>query len=205
MNQSDSGLPDTGNSPAPRTQQDLGASVDMPSRRRWLRAGLKASPVVLTLASQPVLAWQCKTPSAHASANLSRGTYQQVEYHKSPGTCSDWKTKFNSPSTPCYPTGGGGALEIPYPCSHTSSCSTLMGSGRTDSIKYVLNNGTTWEKACLTAMLNAKCGRVETYCADEADFGKMWREGDSYSSSAGKVWSKAMVVDYLSSTGFARP
>ena len=208
MNEADHGHPAAGNSvqrPPRPTEREAALSVDMPSRRRWLRAGLKASPAVLALASQPVLAWQCKTPSAHASANLSRGTYQQVEYNKSPGTCNDWKTKFNSPTTTCYPTGGGGELLIPYPCTSSTTCATLMGSGRTDTIKYVLNNGTAWEKACVTAMLNAKCGRVETYCAGETEFAKMWQMGDSYSPSAGKVWNKATVVDYLSSTGFARP
>ena len=202
MKQSDTGHPDEAESHAALRSEE---AVKLLSRRKWLRAGLKASPAVLTLASQPVLAWKCKTPSAHASANLSRGTYQEVEYTKCPGTCGDWKHKCDSPTTTCYPTGGGGELLFPYPYTHNSSCSSLMGSGRTDSIKYVLTYGTTWEKACVTAVLNAKCGRVETYCADEADFKNMWQMGDSYSPSAGKTWTKAEVVDYLSSTGFARP
>jgi hypothetical protein len=33
----------------------------------------------------------------------------------------------------------------------------------------------------------------------------MWQAGDSYSPSAGKYWSKSMVVSYLSTSGFARP
>src|SRR6266705_5594656 len=40
-------------------------------RRRLLRGGLAAAPVLLTLVSRPVLAQQCTTPSGYVSLNAS--------------------------------------------------------------------------------------------------------------------------------------
>src|SRR5438046_7128669 len=42
------------------------------TRRRLLRGGLAAAPVMMTLVSRPVLAQTCTTPSGYVSANASR-------------------------------------------------------------------------------------------------------------------------------------
>lgn len=44
------------------------------ARRRWLRSGLKATPVVVaSLAARPALAWHCIAPSAWGSINPGNG------------------------------------------------------------------------------------------------------------------------------------
>lgn len=53
-----------------------GSSQDQPAaasgRRRLLRSGMAAAPVLLTLANRPVMAATCRTPSAALSMSLSR-------------------------------------------------------------------------------------------------------------------------------------
>jgi len=44
------------------------------ARRRLLKRGISIAPVVLTLASRPVLAWHCKSPSAWGSEQLNPNT-----------------------------------------------------------------------------------------------------------------------------------
>lgn len=43
-------------------------------RRRLIKIGVTAAPVVMTLASRPVLAWHCKSPSAWGSEQLNPNT-----------------------------------------------------------------------------------------------------------------------------------
>lgn len=76
---------------SPRNPGDAGdppdvAGVRDAGRRRWLQAGISTAPVVMTVASRPVLAVvQCQTCSAMLSGNVSG---HQVT------SCSGW-----SPST----------------------------------------------------------------------------------------------------------
>ncbi len=44
------------------------------SRRRLIKIGVATVPVVLTLASRPVLAWHCKSPSAWGSEQINPNT-----------------------------------------------------------------------------------------------------------------------------------
>ena len=54
----------------PKVQDSIPA---LPSaRRRLLRSGMAAAPILLTLANRPVMAATCRTPSAALSASLSR-------------------------------------------------------------------------------------------------------------------------------------
>src|SRR5437867_4224298 len=52
----------------------LSPVVQMDRRRRVLQAGLAAAPVLMTLASRPVLGQQCQAPSAAVSGNVSVAT-----------------------------------------------------------------------------------------------------------------------------------
>lgn len=67
------------------------------SRRRVIKLGGAAIPVVTTLASQPALAWHCNTASAWGSAQLSANastTARNAANQKTDDTwtISDWKT-----------------------------------------------------------------------------------------------------------------
>lgn len=166
----------------------------LPSRRRWLSAGLKASPAVLSLAASPVLAWQCKTPSAHASANLSNRTYKTWPDNCT-ATSASWSSKFSGSAT--AKDACGTLLAYPTGCSSTTTCASLMGSGGTTTVKSLLATGTGWQKTLLTAMLNIKCTRVPSTCVTEATIAAMWAAGPAYQPSPGITWSKQQQVDYL--------
>ena len=47
------------------------ASAGLSKRRRFIRLGASAVPVIMTLTSRPVMAWHCNTTSAWGSARLA--------------------------------------------------------------------------------------------------------------------------------------
>jgi hypothetical protein len=61
----------------PTTPGDSLAAPGSTSRRRLLRAGLAASPAILTIVSQPVLAVTCRSPSSFASIAANAATSSQ--------------------------------------------------------------------------------------------------------------------------------
>ena len=64
-------MTDSPNNPGPAdTKPDSGAAHSA-DRRRWLQAGISAAPVIMTVASRPLLAADCNTPSGFLSGNLS--------------------------------------------------------------------------------------------------------------------------------------
>ncbi len=176
-----------------RTDQKPGMST----RRGLIRAGLKASPVILTLASRPVLAWQCKTPSAHASANLSNHA-QQTWPDSCTATSTSWSNKctgVGSAKDAC-----GATLSWPTGVTKNTQCNTLMGSGSSSSITTKLASGTGFEKTLITSMLNVLTGRVPGQCVTSQNIKDMWFAGNAgtgYQPSAGISWSKQNTVDFL--------
>lgn len=71
-------------------------------RRRFLKGGASLAPVVLTLASRPVLAWHCKSPSAWGSEIINPNTSLKnnaghASYIDETWTISNWRD--NTPRT----------------------------------------------------------------------------------------------------------
>lgn len=60
------------------------------ARRRMLKRGISVAPVVLTLASRPVLAWHCKTPSAWGSEQLDTNTSLKTNDGHTPWADETW-------------------------------------------------------------------------------------------------------------------
>lgn len=190
---------DNGTDPAPgaspAAQEPSGsAKLGMSTRRGLIRAGLGAGPVILTLASRPVLAWHCKTPSAHASANLSNNI-QGTWTDQCTATSAAWKNK-------CMGVGPaadacGRTLTFPSGVSKNTQCNILMGSGSTASIKTQLGSGSGFEKTLITAMLNVLTGRVPSTCVTTQEIKDMWSAGNAYQPSVGISWTQQQTVDYL--------
>lgn len=72
------------------------ASPTMVSRRRLIRLGTAAVPVVATLASRPALAWHCKSPSAWGSEIINPNTSLKANaghqvYADETWTITNWK------------------------------------------------------------------------------------------------------------------
>ncbi len=98
------------------------------TRRRFLKGGLSVAPVLLTLHSRPVLAWQCQSPSAFCSGNASHPQKVADEGCK---TIAYWQTCSSYPST-CGFTKTTLFKNV-YSCSDTT-----LGSKTVDT---VLKNG----------------------------------------------------------------
>jgi hypothetical protein len=71
-------------------------------RRRLLRGGLAAAPVLLSLTSRPVTATTCTQASSHASVNLSRPDRMYScggkgpDYWKQPQNTQRWPARFSA-------------------------------------------------------------------------------------------------------------
>jgi hypothetical protein len=92
----------TPTTPPDTTKQD---SVDQ-SRRKMTGTALGVS-AILTLASRPVLAGQCMTPSAACSGNLSQHGTPTTCSGKSPGYWKEHPRSWPLPYAPGTCTGGG--------------------------------------------------------------------------------------------------
>jgi hypothetical protein len=217
--------PDTPENPTAAPEQD---AINQ-SRRKLTGAALGAS-AIFTLASRPVLAGQCMTPSAAVSGNLSQ--------HGTPITCSGrtpgyWKTHYAPGSWPSpYLPGGcnggqnmcnkvqnwsGGTLFHPL-FSGTQFMANLDGNPGTPNTSLsmmqvmMLNDGSNpWGLTdpdnlgahIVAALLNASVVPSLTPVLSAADVINMWNEWASkgyFEPTANVKWNSAQIVDYLKTT-----
>jgi hypothetical protein len=217
--------PDTPENPTAAPEQD---AINQ-SRRKLTGAALGAS-AIFTLASRPVLAGQCMSPSAAVSGNLSQ--------HGTPITCSGrtpgyWKTHYAPGSWPSpYLPGGcnggqnmcnkvqnwsGGTLFHPL-FSGTQFMANLDGNPGTPNTSLsmmqvmMLNDGSNpWGLTdpdnlgahIVAALLNASVVPSLTPVLSAADVINMWNEWASkgyFEPTANVKWNSAQIVDYLKTT-----
>ena len=93
---------ETASSASAQTHPSASANSKASSRRRLLRRGVAVAPIALTLASRPVLAWHCKSPSAWGSEIINpntslKGNDGHATYVDETWTINNWKT--NTPRT----------------------------------------------------------------------------------------------------------
>ena len=176
----------------------------VPGRRRLLRGGLAAGPVVMTLVSRPVLGGGgggggrggfglCTTPSGFVSANAStagRGvsceghTYEYWKKASSSQWPSPYKpgTKFNDVfKTPTY---------APY---NWKTLEDVLGFGSSPP-----NNVA---RACVAALLNAQDGLTPPLGVSAVK--DIWSEYITkgyYSPQSGAHWSPVEIIAYLATT-----
>ena len=202
-------------------------SVDQ-SRRKLAGAALGVS-AILTLASRPVLAGQCVTPSAACSGNLSQ--------HGTPTTCSGkspgyWKQHPNQWPLPYLPGScsdqcnkankwAGGTLFHPIfglvtngignsfladfdsnPISGPTSLSMMQVMKMNDgSNPWGLPDPDNLGMHIVAALLNAKKGL--TPILSESDVINMWNEWATkgyFEPTANVHWSSAQIVQYIQGT-----
>jgi hypothetical protein len=154
--------------------------VAPPSRRRLIKLGAAAVPVVATLTSRPAFAWHCMSPAAWGSIDANPNTSLKTNaghktYVDETWYISDWKD-----NTARGATGNTkkpwAALKSKYPglkddTTTTSgsfdytkvtidkllmTVSVLNGAGASgaDTVKAVLTNGTPLQKSTIVAQLN---------------------------------------------------
>lgn len=205
---------------AGRPESELGSGAERPSgpvaraaRRRLLRGGLGAAPVLLTLGSGPVIAGQAYTASAKASAPLSgtpRGQYSCNG--KSPTT---WCTKVygqyvNWPST-CTPGStpyhGSGNCQVSGSQCSPKTHTTIMNS-------YCGLNGVTKDTSslnklaahCSASLLNVEKGLIDTHVLTKAKIQEIWNAcaanggTGTWSPMSGVTWTVNDVCNWMATT-----
>ncbi len=187
------------------------------SRRRFTKAGLAATGVILTLASRPVLAnTDCKSPSAWASANLSAHIHEMCfgnypDYYANnpqawggtqylPGTYNDNKENSNSkgssnsngnPSSTNNADNwvGGTQFQQAFPGSRQYPGKSMM---------QVLWMGRPMGVYLCAALLNAALGLTPPLTETRiVDMCLEYEMKGYFEPTAGVRWFKGDIIDYL--------
>lgn len=200
----------------PEDMASRDASVDA-SRRRFTRAGIAVSGVMLTLASRPVLGTGnystkcCKSPSGWQSANKSATGKPPVCEGKAP---TYWKDRKNSWPVDCnqefkrhfscnsYESSRYGDCSLYELCSLNFASDRFRSSYEYNAYVSSFNN----EKLRLcshivAAYLNARSGF--TPFLKEETIRAMFTEcinGGGFSPTAGVRWTVAECIEYLAAT-----
>ena len=183
------------------------------ARRRLLRAGLASAPVVMTIASRPVLgATACQSQSAGASANSAAARTVQMCSGLTP---DQWKMQAASWPSPYCGTnasqfGGASAFSFAQPSATLYHCPTTGFAGNTfgkNTMLEVLDMGENSASLrglgrwMVAALLNACSGRtpVLTESAVRAMWNDMLNQG-YYEPTAGVRWGVPEIIAYLNTT-----
>ena len=200
------------------------------ARRRLLKRGVAAAPVLLTLASRPVLAWHCKSPSAWGSEQLNPHTSLATnEGHKKwadeTWTISNWVSNSDrlgvgNPWAKLYAKYNGiknNSGQFDYTKVTVAKLfGNVPGLGRPSGlsnsayVKVVLSSGTDFQKYIIVAQLNyiLLAPLASPYdldrCVTLAELKKM--ASGSYSPpNVSFVWNQTDIVSYLFNNWIIQP
>lgn len=188
-----------------------------PARRRLLKSGIGLAPIVLTLASRPVLAWHCKSPSAWGSEQLDPATSLRTNqghnsYADETWTISNWKNNTSRAGLPLpwrtlgYSNGSWEDVKL----MHLQSRGVVIPSGADASKKVVRflgsgsGSGTEFQKTVVVAQLNGLLLSSVQNCITLAELNKM-ASGMYSPPHVDVIWYKQDIVKYLQSNWIAVP
>ena len=164
------------------------------SRRRLLKVGISAVPIVLTLTSRPVLAWHCKTPSVAASANTSHAVLTVADPNTK--TIAYWSTTAASWNPPS-----------PFDKTTVTLLNMFGAPGDATKCKKVLDGtytgpfATQLTKYLIAAMLNIYQDNGAMQCLSAAQIKSMFKDGPggNYVPMSGSAvrWGSAQIIAYL--------
>ena len=176
--------------PADTLTLAAGASLSNPSRRRFNRAGLGASGVILTLACKPVLGGVvCKSPSGFLSGNQSVHDTGALCNGRSPDY---WK------QTASWPMSKKTKFAKMFGCNAGSPFEQCTLA------EMIAGHEADTQKLCMyltAALLNARSGWTpflseETIQAIYLE----WRNKGYFTPTANVQWMAADIVNYLRAT-----
>lgn len=195
----------------PQVDSQVPPESGVPSRRRLLHGAITAVPVLLTLASRPVLGnTACATPSAAGSPGSNARTQQvcqgmSASYWSS--NPSAWPTPYvagTSSSSRLRTTAVGGSV-TPATLFHSSTtgfAGTLFGGKPLSEVLQMPNTGTQGAgKYCAAALLNARSGRTPPLT--ETIVRNLWNgliTRGYYEPTAGVKWYADDIVRYIRTT-----
>lgn len=192
-------------SPTPETPSTPSVSPDAssPDKTRRTLAGLGAS-AIFTLASRPVLAVTCNSPSAAASGNLS--------FHGTPPNCTgqtpaQWvallsvsdsrNVTFHAPPPPArngvFKTG----IRADWNNSKLRTVMSTASNGNTTSTPNPIS------AEFAATLLNIRAGYIPAGVLTEMDLIEMWNEwmdtGGFVPTAGATPWEASQIVTYLQS------
>lgn len=177
-------------------------------RRRLLKAGITAAPILMSLPSRSVYA--CLTggkttrPSGFCSMKVGVSSPGGSGKCTVSGKCPDtWKQKAEFPYWPsdCHPVTTRTWRGI----RRATTCGDIFGGGAYASrtcLEVMEGAGAEFHRWCVAAHLNASSGRTASVCT-VTDVWNMWTDCNTkgyYEVSAGQHWTPADCVTYLKST-----
>lgn len=207
------------------------ANATSQSRRRLIKLGTSAVPVIATLASRPALAWHCQSPSAWGSELLNPTTSLKTnaghqQYPDETWYISNWKDNVarSATGTSSKPWN---KLKSKFPSIYDSTTSTngvfdytkvtiaklntvtgvhVAGANGALTVKTVLGSGTDLQKSTIVAQLNYIL--LSPYSANEIEMCLKLDEikqmaAGTYTTS-GETWDAAKVKQYLFNNWIAR-
>lgn len=203
------------------------ADAKVARRRRFIKLGASAVPVAMTLASRPVMAWDCHTTSAWGSAQLAAMTGSAKTRLDNTGVSGtecwyvdDWKS--NSSTAPCWRTLTTKRYGSSKSCLYgRSNCMIShifplglsgVSSPTTTTAYSVIIGGNKFASRITVARLNAIYGAGASNIAlcvvtgNKDQIQEMARLGSLYSppNSTGVVWSTSDITSYLHNSWLAR-
>ena len=217
------------------SQAANGDSQVATGRRRLIKLGAATVPVVLTLASRPVLAWHCKSPSAWGSEQINPNTSLATNaghnsYADETWTITNWRdnTARSAVGTTTVPWR---KLYQAYPCLRNDTCNASAAAipysnvtvarlfakvpiarpaGLTDTttIKTVLTSGTDFQKYIICAQLNyllLQSLNDMDLCITFEELKKMATGVYSPPNMPTVTWTATDIVSYLRNNWFTRP
>ena len=198
--------------PADTKQPATLEQVPNPSRRRFNRAGVGASAVILTLASGSVLAQgACKSPSGFESGNVSGGGSQKPRC--SGYTPQVWLDRGISQNLPAQrvtfssvfsPVSSSASVGKPV-AGASGSSATNQGNVKLDvaTLFQVLGGDAAAPvlKSLVAAYLNLSQGLNDFPTDLEIrQIYKEWTQKGTYAPMAGVTWDSVQIVNYLNAT-----
>jgi hypothetical protein len=184
-------MTDSPRKPGSDELQPKGAAIRSVGRRRWLQAGISAAPVAMTVASRPVLAIDCRTPSGFVSGFASGAPA---------GVCGGGKPSYWAPAERTFPS--------PYDraSSKFNAYFTPNLSGNPTFVEVLgLSPGNPPLQSYVVAALLNSAGTlplVPLLILPVATIQAMWTQCNAGGFSLGitGVWNAAEVIAYLQST-----
>ena len=190
------------NAPVPEAPDRALPRVRIEARRRLLKAGVAAAPVLTTLVSRPVLGTQCTTCSAFTSMTGSRVAAYSACTGRSPDTWAGTKT-WPDPYHASDKNGANGYSATLYHCTTTGLNGTTFSPNTMLVVMQSPDDGgvVSLGRYIAAALLNARLG--VTPVLSEALVRGMWNDylaRGYFEPTAGVRWGAADLVRYIRST-----
>jgi hypothetical protein len=207
---------------------DIQADKHLTSRRRLIKLGGAAAPVVLTLTSRPVMAWHCNTTSAWGSAQINPNASTTARNKKNElvdetWTIENWKNNTTRAGLPMPWTSLGNARSVAIQTSNPSganyyknltaawlfqSVGLPTGLAGTDKLWDKICNGSKWQKYMIVARMNTILISNVKSCltsSTHVDQLRLMATGTfAPSNLGGVVWNQDMIIQYLEQNWIVR-